>query len=717
MKSRLFIICFGIALLFANALFAQVPQGMSYQSVVRNASGTPQVSTPVTLRFSVLQGSATGTPVYVETQGFTTNAQGLVSGTIGVGTPTQGTFSTIDWSSGSYYLKVEADINNQGIFSISGTSPIVSVPYSLYSGTASSLAATGIANGNVLTWDGANSDPNVALFEVKDKKGNPIFSVYPTGVEIIFDETAPLRSTKGGFAVSGRNSTRAVVDIMRMTADSTTVYVNNLAKRSAKGGFAVSGRNSSRANSDILRVTPDSTRIYTADPLKGFGVGLSSGAADSYLKLTPDNYFIGQESGMSINGGLYNSFMGFQTGKNTVYGNRNIAIGYQSGLNNNSDDNIFVGYQSGLESSKSFNTMVGYQSGYSNSGQANCFFGYQSGYANTGWNNVYIGYKCGVSSTGGSNVFAGNLSGFSNTSGDYNVFVGDQSGYSNTTGWSNNFIGQGAGYSNSTGTNNIFMGNDAGRLNEATSGNIFLGRNAGYSHTVGYGNTYIGHMAAEKLANGANNLILGTYAGNAKTSGDINVFLGPYAGENNVTGSQNVFIGPHAGMNATGSNNVFVGSSAGYDETGSNKLIIANNSSNPLVSGDFTAKTFSINGSLTATTVNGVSDARLKKNISPIPNALTKVMNLRGVNFEWKDTTMKGTQIGFIAQEVEKVVPEVVNYSKEKDLYTLQYAPVTALLVEAMKEQQKNIEQLKAENDALKKQIEEIKQMVLQLKK
>lgn len=92
-------------------------------------------------------------------------------------------------------------------------------------------------------------------------------------------------------------------------------------------------------------------------------------------------------------------------------------------------------------------------------------------------------------------------------------------------------------------------------------------------------------------------------------------------------------------------------------------------------------------------------------------------MSLRGVNFEWKDTSMNGKQIGFIAQEVEKVVPEVVNYSKESDTYTMQYAPVTALLVEAMKEQQKTIEQLKAENEVLKKQMEEIKKLVMDMKK
>jgi len=767
---------------------SQVPQGINYQSVIRNTSGSAQVSTPVILRFSILQGGDTGTPIYVETQSFTTNAQGLVAATIGQGTPVQGTFSAIDWSLGSYYLKVEANINNQGSYSVSGTSLIASVPYALFAGNASSasaLASMGAKEGDVLKWNGSawkpavdssntswgmkdgniyttipgnvgigtdvpagklevkgsSSDPNVALFEVKDKNGNPIFSVYPNSVEIVFDETAPVRGAKGGFAVSGRNSTRAVVDIMRMTADSTTVYVNNLAKRGAKGGFAVSGRNSTRATgSEILRVTPDSTRIYTSDPAKGFGVGLADGVANSYLRLNRDNYFIGQESGISINGGLYNSFMGFQTGRNTVFGSRNIAIGYQSGLNNNSNDNIFIGYQSGLNSSNSFNTMIGYQSGYSNTGQANCFFGYESGFANTGWNNVFIGYKCGISSTGGANAFVGYQSGYSNTSGDYNVFLGESSGYSNTTGWSNNFIGQGAGYSNTSGTNNIFIGNDAGRLNQTTSGNTFLGRNAGYSHIVGYGNTYMGHMAAASLANGANNLILGTYAGNAKTSGDINVFVGPYAGQNNTSGDKNVFVGPHAGMNATGAANVFIGSSAGLSETGSNKLYIANSSNDTLIYGDFASKQLVINGSsINAgigysfwvngqaggnTTWASPSDLRLKKNIQTIPNALEKVMKLRGVNFEWKDETRPGINIGFIAQEVLPIVPEVVKGS-EQTSFTMDYASLTAVLVEALKSQQLQIEQLKAENskigvltkdnDEQKVAIDDLKARIVQL--
>ncbi len=92
------------------------------------------------------------------------------------------------------------------------------------------------------------------------------------------------------------------------------------------------------------------------------------------------------------------------------------------------------------------------------------------------------------------------------------------------------------------------------------------------------------------------------------------------------------------------------------------------------------------------------SDARLKKNVVTIDNALGKVDKLRSVQFEWKDAANhpEGKQIGFIAQEAQKIIPEVV--SKKGEHLSMQYAPITALLVEAVKE-------LKAENDQLKNKL------------
>ena len=88
------------------------------------------------------------------------------------------------------------------------------------------------------------------------------------------------------------------------------------------------------------------------------------------------------------------------------------------------------------------------------------------------------------------------------------------------------------------------------------------------------------------------------------------------------------------------------------------------------------------------------SDERLKKNIHTITNPVEKVTALRGVTFEYKESGQK--QIGFIAQEVEKIIPEVVG--ENPDGYKgVQYQNIVGLLVEAIKEQQKQIDELKGQ--------------------
>src|SRR6476620_7469088 len=97
------------ALFFTFLLSAQVPQGISYQAIALNGSGTPVVSSNVGIRLSILNTSASGTVLYSETHVKTTNANGLFNLTIGQGTIVSGTFNTINWGSGSKFLKVEMD--------------------------------------------------------------------------------------------------------------------------------------------------------------------------------------------------------------------------------------------------------------------------------------------------------------------------------------------------------------------------------------------------------------------------------------------------------------------------------------------------------------------------------------------------------------------------------------------------------------------------------
>ena len=120
------------AILMTTSLFAQAPNKMSYQAVIRNTSGALVTSTSVGMRISILQGSSSGTAVYVETQTPTTNANGLASIEIGGGSVVSGIFSTIDWANGPYFIKTETDPSGGTSYSITGTSQLLSVPYALH---------------------------------------------------------------------------------------------------------------------------------------------------------------------------------------------------------------------------------------------------------------------------------------------------------------------------------------------------------------------------------------------------------------------------------------------------------------------------------------------------------------------------------------------------------------------------------------------------------
>ena len=137
MKTKLHIIAklvlFGSILFNFPTLNAQAPQKMSYQAVIRNSSSALVTSTTVGMKISVLQGTSAGTAVYVETQTPSTNANGLVSLEIGTGTVVTGTFSSINWASGPYFIKTETDPTGGINYTIAGTNQLMSVPYALFS--------------------------------------------------------------------------------------------------------------------------------------------------------------------------------------------------------------------------------------------------------------------------------------------------------------------------------------------------------------------------------------------------------------------------------------------------------------------------------------------------------------------------------------------------------------------------------------------------------
>ena len=130
------------AVILTASAFAQAPEKMSYQAIVRDAANTFVITQAVGMQISILQGSATGTAVFVETQTPTTNANGLVSIEIGSGTQVSGDFTTLDWANGPYFIKTETDPTGGTTYTITGTSQLLSVPYALHSKTAESITGT-----------------------------------------------------------------------------------------------------------------------------------------------------------------------------------------------------------------------------------------------------------------------------------------------------------------------------------------------------------------------------------------------------------------------------------------------------------------------------------------------------------------------------------------------------------------------------------------------
>jgi hypothetical protein len=127
------------AVLLMASVFAQSPEKMSYQAVIRNSNDQLVTNQTVGMQISILQGSASGLAVYVETQTPTTNVNGLVSVEIGTGTTTDD-FSAIDWANGPYFIKTETDTAGGTNYTIIGASQLLSVPYSLYAKEAEAIA-------------------------------------------------------------------------------------------------------------------------------------------------------------------------------------------------------------------------------------------------------------------------------------------------------------------------------------------------------------------------------------------------------------------------------------------------------------------------------------------------------------------------------------------------------------------------------------------------
>lgn len=440
----------------------------------------------------------------------------------------------------------------------------------------------------------------------------------------------------------------------------------------------------------------------------GFNVAVGGGALSGNTTGS-GNTAIGFQSLNNNTTGELNTANGIQSLHVNTTGNKNVASGYQAMfLNTTGSENVASGYQAMYRNTTGeYNVAIGCQALISNeighfnvaigrgallynlSGNYNVANGFQALYSNTigNSNSAFGSSSLSFNTIGSNNAAFGESSLYANISGSKNVAFGNKSLFYNNIGNANNAFGSGALIKNTTGTGNGGFGEEANPTTTTGWNNIGIGfhslgnidgvGNRVLGNEIGYDNIGLGLSAGDRSGNNINGcLFLGAFANvtfndsnltNATAIGryatvnqNNTIVLGGINGINNAPSSAYVGIGtttPSCPLNVVGSNTQF-GSWAFYARSGS--------STTTGYAGG-TSGNFSIIASdrIQATEFNAVSDERIKNIQSRMDskNALEKVNQLQVTNYTYKDWLQKGTAIktGFIAQEVEKIIPSAVN--------------------------------------------------------
>jgi len=310
-------------------------------------------------------------------------------------------------------------------------------------------------------------------------------------------------------------------------------------------------------------------------------------------------------------------------------------------------------------------------------GSANVAIGlFTLSYNNTGYDNIAVGRAAMMFNGGGSKNVAIGAASLENNSSDENIGIGYKALFLNTSG-NNVAVGTSALGANITGTINTATGNKTLSNNTIGSYNSGFGNEALFSNISGSNNTAVGYNAL--FANtAAQNVAVGSNALFSNTTGSFNTALGYEAGDTNTSGSNNTLVGYNADV---GSNNL-----TNATAIGANAVVATSNTIRLGAAGIAYVKSDA--------QYESSSDRRLKENIVKTSYGLEEVLKLNPVNYRFISNGLN--QIGFIAQEVQPLLPEVVTGTEgdiEKgETLGITYSSLIPVLTKAIQEQQQQLE-------------------------
>ena len=319
----------------------------------------------------------------------------------------------------------------------------------------------------------------------------------------------------------------------------------------------------------------------------------------------------------------------------------------------------------------------------------------------TASNNTAVGYQALYTNTGGNGTTAAS-----------NTAVGYQNLYLNTTGYGTSSYGIRAGYNNTTGALNVFIGYEAGYLTTTGSNNTFLGTSAGYAVSTGTKNTIIGQYNGNQggldIRTSSNNIVLSDGDGNPRGIFQSDNFLmgtvttsygsisAKFTSASPTSGSAGLFYTGFTGDVSTSALNI-----GKFDNNNTTSQIFVKFGINNAGTG---SGQINANGG-GAAAFGSFSDRRLKENIIDLPPQLDKIMALRTVEFDYIESEGGGHQIGFIAQEVKEVYPDLVGEREDGMLTLTDFNKNDARLIKAIQELKTIVDTQAAEIAELKAKV------------